>query len=188
MENKVTSTHYVEVTNRNSGTTGYTLSSGLHRDFNLNETKKIDIDELNELRVVPGGEYMLRNYLMIKDKSALEYLDLEPEPEYFYTEAEVKTLLLEGSLDQLDDCLNFAPQGVIDIVKKMAVELEIPDIRKREKIAEITGFSVDNAIRVNKALAEDEDKPKPVEEKTRKSEPVKVEEKKVRKYNIVTKD
>jgi hypothetical protein len=99
MENKITSTNFVEVTNRNNGTTGYTLSSGLHRDFNLNETKKIDIEELNELRVTPGGDYLLRNYLMIKDKSALEYLDIETEPEYFYTEAEIKKLLLEGEVD-----------------------------------------------------------------------------------------
>ena len=185
MENKITSTNLVEVTNRNNGTTGYTLSSGLHRDFNLNETKKIDIEELNELRVTPGGDYLLRNYLMIKDKSALEYLDIETEPEYFYTEAEIKKLLLEGEVDQLEDCLNFAPQGVIDLVKSLAVTLEIPDIRKRKLIKEKTGFSVDNAILVNKTL---EDKEEPTEEKTekvRKAEPVKVEEKKVRKYNIV---
>lgn len=186
MEEKITSKNYVEVTNRNNGTTGYTLSSGLHRDFNLNETKKIDIEELNELMVVPGGEYLLRNYLMIKDKSALEYLDIETEPEYFYTEAEIKKLLLEGNLDQLEDCLNFAPQGVIDLVKSLAVSLEIPDIRKRELIQNKTGFSVDNAIRVNKTLAEDAPSEEVAAEKTRKAEPIKTEEKKIRKYNIVT--
>jgi hypothetical protein len=99
MENITTKTTYVEVTNRNNGTTGYTLSSGLHRDFNIGETKKIDIEELNELLVVPGGEFLLKNYLVIKDQSALDYLDIKPEPEYFYTETEIKKLLLEGSLD-----------------------------------------------------------------------------------------
>ena len=186
MENITTKTTYVEVTNRNNGTTGYTLSSGLHRDFNIGETKKIDIEELNELLVVPGGEFLLKNYLVIKDQSALDYLDIKPEPEYFYTEAEIKKLLLDGSLDQLEDCLNFAPQGVIDLVKSLAVSLEIPDIRKREMIKDKTGFSVDNAIRVNTALAAEDEKKEEPAEKTRKSEPVKVEEKKIRKYNITT--
>lgn len=188
MENKITSTNFVEVTNRNNGTTGYTLSSGLHRDFNVNETKKIDIEELRELTTVPGGEYLLRNYFIIKDKTALDYLNLDPEPEYFYTEAEIKELLLNGSLDQLEDCLNFAPQGVIDLLKSLAVSLEIPDVRKRDLITKKTGFNVSNAIMVNKVLNED-DKDKDKEEKEtkkRKAAPVEAkEEKPVRKYNII---
>ena len=167
MENKVTSTNYVEVTNRNSGTTGYTLSSGLHRDFNLNETKKIDIEELNELRVVPGGEYLLRNYLMIHDKSALEYLDLAPEPEYFYTDAEVKKLLLEGSVDQLEDCLNFAPGGVIDLIKEIAVKLPLNDVAKRELITQKTNFNVAQAIEIAK-----EEEVEQVAAPTRKAAPI----------------
>jgi hypothetical protein len=53
-------------------------------------------------------------------------------------------------------------------------------------IKDKTGFSVDNAIRVNTALATEDEKKEEPAEKTRKSEPVKVEEKKVRKYNITT--
>lgn len=188
MENKITSTNFVEVTNRNNGTTGYTLSSGLHRDFNVRETKKIDIEELRELLTVPGGEYLLRNYFIIKDKTALDYLNLDPEPEYFYTEAEITELLNNGSIDQLEDCLNFAPQGVIDLVKTLAVSLEIPDVRKRDLITKKTGFNVSNAIMVNKVLAEeDEDKEKQKEViKQRKATPIETkEDKPVRKYNII---
>lgn len=176
----------VEVTNRNNGTTGYTLSNGLHRSFNLGETKKISLDELNELVVTPGGEYLLQNYLMIKDKSALDFLNMNPEPEYYYTETEVKRLLQEGSLEQLEDCLNFAPQGVIDLVKSIAVKIEISDVRKRDLITEKTGFNIGNAIYVNKVL-EDEQSNK-AEEKTteRKAAPIAIsEEKKPSKYNVV---
>lgn len=185
MEEKIYSANYVEVTNRNNGTTGYLLSSGIYRDFNVAETKKIDIEELRELKSVPGGEYMLQNYFVIKDKSALEYLDINPEPEYFYTEDEITRLLESGSLDQLEDCLNFAPQGVIDLVKSIAVKLEIPDTRKRKLIEDKTGFSVNNAIMINHALEEDEEKKEEVTAPTRKAAPVEVKDKPVRKYNIV---
>jgi hypothetical protein len=71
------------------------------------------------------------------------------------------------------------------LVKSLAVTLEIPDIRKRKLIKEKTGFSVDNAILVNKTLEDKEEVAEEKSEKVRKAEPVKVEEKKVRKYNIV---
>ena len=103
MENRTTETTYVEVTNRNNGITGYTLNSGMERIFNINETKKVPLEELQEVEAMPGGEYLLRNYLMIKDKTALDYLNVEPEPEYFYTENEIKELLLNGTLDQLEE-------------------------------------------------------------------------------------
>ena len=192
MENRTTETTYVEVTNRNNGITGYTLNSGMERIFNINETKKVPLEELQEVEAMPGGEYLLRNYLMIKDKTALDYLNVEPEPEYFYTENEIKELLLNGTLDQLEDCLNFAPQGVLDILKDKAVSLEIPDMRKRDLISKKLGFNIDNAIKIEKAFKEDSasnNKEATVPE--RKSTPVVVEDKPVRKvqskYNVVSK-
>ena len=192
MENRTTETTYVEVTNRNNGTTGYTLNSGMERIFNINETKKIPLEELQEVEAMPGGEYLLRNYLMIKDKTALDYLNVEPEPEYFYTENEIKELLLNGTLDQLEDCLNFAPQGVLDILKDKAVSLEIPDMRKRDLISKKLGFNIDNAIKIEKAFKEDSTlNNKETTTPERKSTPVVVEDKPVRKasskYNVVSK-
>ena len=192
MENRTTETTYVEVTNRNNGITGYTLNSGMERIFNINETKKVPLEELQEVEAMPGGEYLLRNYLMIKDKTALDYLNVEPEPEYFYTENEIKELLLNGSLDQLEDCLNFAPQGVLDILKDKAVSLEIPDMRKRDLISKKLGFNIDNAIKIEKAFKEDSTlNNKETTTPERKSTPVVVEDKPVRKasskYNVVSK-
>lgn len=155
----------VEVRNRNNGFTTYTIDGGITRTFNINEIKKIDLEELRELSMAPGGDYILKNYLIINDKTALDYLDLHPEPEYFYTETEIKDLLLNKDPDYLEDCLNFAPQGVIDLVKQMAVKLEVPDTRKRKLILDKTGFSVDNALNVNKILEEDDEKDKKATEK-----------------------
>lgn len=191
METRTTEMSYVTVTNRNNGTTGYTLQNGVRRQFQIGQSRKVDLEELRELAAIPGGEYILQNYLIINDKTALDYLNIAPEPEYFYTEKEIKELLLNGTLDQFEDCLNFAPQGVIDLVKSMAIDLKLPDIRKRELIFQKTGFNVTNALNVNAILdAEDEkkeDKPK-VE---RKAKPITETTEPVRKavppkYNVVS--
>ena len=97
----------VNVTNRNNGFTGYTIpDTGITRSFNIDETKKIDIEGLKQLQYVPGGEYLLKHFLVINDKSALEVLNMEDvEPEYFYTRKEVEELLKNGSIEQLEDAL-----------------------------------------------------------------------------------
>ena len=148
----------VTVRNRNVGGTGYALDNNFKRHFEPNETKQIPLKELQELQYAPGGEYILEHCLMVDDKSALEALNMEVEPEYFYKEEDIKNLLLNGTLDQLEDTLNFAPDGVVDILKKMAVDLEVPDVRKRDMISKKTGFDINSAINVNKVLEEDDTK------------------------------
>ena len=74
------------------------------------------------------------------------------EPEYDYTPTDIKNLLLNGSLDELLDCLDFAPEGVIEIVKDLAVELPLNDVAKREAILNKTGFNVTNAIEIKKEV------------------------------------
>lgn len=177
----------VEVRNRNVGTTGYTIpDTGVRRTFTVGEVKHIDLEELKTLQYVPGGEYLLKNCLMIKDSDALAALDMEVEPEYFYTEEEIKKILLSGSIEQLEDTLNFAPDGVIELIKSLAVKLEIPDTRKRELITQKTDFNIDNAIHVNKVMNTDDTK-KEEETVQRKSTPITTQEKE-RKVKITIKE
>lgn len=145
----------IPVKNRNAGSTGYVFDNGFHRKFEHNETKRVPLSELQQLSFIPGGEYILKNCLVIDSKPALDFLNIEVEPEYYYFEEDIRELLLNGTLDQLEDTLNFAPAGVIEIVKQMAVSEKIPDVRKREMITEKTGFNVDNAININKMLADE---------------------------------
>ena len=76
-------------------------------------------------------------------------------------EKEVKNLLEHGTLDALLDCLDFAPIGVLDLVKKIAVEIELNDIRKRNAIHNKLGFNIDVAIANNQAADEEEVVEKP---------------------------
>ena len=184
----------VQVKNRNVGSTGYTFENGFHRRFEHNEVKTIPLEELKQLSYIPGGEYILKNCLVINDKAALDVLNLNVEPEYFYSEEDVKKILLEGSIEQLEDTLNFAPNGVKEMVKKFAVDLEIPDVRKRDLITKKTGFNINNAINVNHIMAEGLDEAPVEEAPKRKAAPITASAEPVRKaatpapkYNVVKK-
>ena len=190
MENEM-----VIVTNRNNGYTGYQIpDTGVSRNFAPGESKRISKEELMQLSYIEGGEYLLNNYLIVNNDKTLEELNISVQPEYYYTEEEIKELLTTGSLDQLEDTLNFAPDGVIEIIKDMAVKTELPDTRKRKMISENTGFNIDNAIRVNEVMAEDQIKDEHSEPIERKASPINVEsdtpQRKaapIKKYKVVTK-
>lgn len=190
MENEM-----VIVTNRNNGYTGYQIpDTGVRRNFAPGESKRISKEELMQLSYIEGGEYLLKNYLIVNNDKTLEELNISVQPEYYYTEEEIKELLTTGSLDQLEDTLNFAPDGVIEIIKDMAVKTELPDTRKRKMISEKTGFNIDNAIRVNEVMAEDQIKDEHSEPIERKASPINVEsdtpQRKaapIKKYKVVTK-
>lgn len=148
----------VSVVNRNFGATSYVLPDrGITRTFEYGETKKVPLEELRQVSYIPGGEYILKNCLIVNDTDALTALNMEVEPEYFYTIDEIKEKLPKWSLDELEDTLNFAPAGVIDLIKKVAVETKLPDTDKRELITKKTGFNIDSAIMINKIMDEPEE-------------------------------
>lgn len=145
----------INVRNRNNGTTGYTLADGAKetRLWAENEIKKITFAELKRVSYLPGGAELLRDYLVIEDPAAIEALnvgiDIQEQPEYLYTENEIRDLLFNGSLDELKDFLDFSPDGGIEIAKQIAVNEELPDMRKRRIISEATGFNINTAIEIN---------------------------------------
>lgn len=146
----------IKITNRNNGTTGYSIPdlNNLHRKFQPGETKDITMDELRKLSWAPGGMYLLKNCFIIRDNEALKELLTDVEPEYYYTEKEILELLKNGSMDSFLDCLDFAPAGVIQLIKDLAVKTELNDVAKREAILTKTGFNVTKAIEINKESAE----------------------------------
>ena len=99
---------------------------------------------------------MLAGFLQIMEPEAIAKVGLNPEPEYHMSEADIAKLMLSGSLDEFLDCLDFAPPGVIDLVKKMSVTLPLSDISKRKALKDKTGFDCDAALRHKQEDAEDE--------------------------------
>ena len=163
----------VRVTNRSRGTVGYTIPDmgNLQRFFAHGETKVVPMEEIRKLDWTPGGAVLLRDYLKIEDAEAVEEILHDVEPEYNYTEKEIKEIVLNGSMDQLMDTLDFAPEGVIDLIKDLAIKLEIPDVRKRNAISERTKCDISKAIEINQ-LSKNQDEEPDTRVKQRRVQPV----------------
>ena len=149
----------VKIINRaGNGVVSYTIPDmgNLQRVFQDGEEKVITFEEVRKLSYVPGGMVLLNDYLVIEDRQVLEELNMNPEQEYFYTKEDIERLMKEGSLEEFLDCLDFAPEGVLEAIKTLSVELPLNDVAKRKAILEKMNFNVDNAVR-NKQLIEQED-------------------------------
>jgi hypothetical protein len=66
-------------------------------------------------------------------------------------------LLKAGTQDEFLDCLDYAPVGVIDLIKKFAVSLPLTDYDKRQALKAKTGFDVDEAIKNQNAEKTEEE-------------------------------
>ena len=165
-------TSIIKITNRSTGIVGYSVPDlNIQRSFTPGETKEVTVEEVQRLSFTKGGKKLLEKYFILHNEDVVEEILGEVEPEYFYTEAEVKELLLRGSLEQLDDCLTFGNEGVFDMIKKLAVDLEINDINKRDLILKKLGYNVTNAINVSKMDSEEKSEENETASK-RKSSPI----------------
>lgn len=141
----------IKVTNRDKGFVGYKVPelNNLKRNYSPGETKEVTMAELRALCYTQGGKRILKQYLIIHNEEAIAELLSKVEPEYFYTKEDIKTLLAHGTLDQLKDALDFAPEGVVSLIKEIAVETKLNDVSKREAIKEATNFDVTASIAAN---------------------------------------
>lgn len=138
------------VTNRSASVVFYSVPEiGVKsRMFQPNETKKISYEELEGLNYQPGGPALIRDYLQIKNAAVRDEFVGKVEPEYNMTPEQIKELILHGSQDEWLDCLDFAPEGVIDLLKELSVELPLTDTRKMQAFQEKRGIDLANAIKI----------------------------------------
>ena len=136
------------VKNRSAGLVGYNIpEEKIRREFAPGETKKISWYELDKLSYQPGGTRILEEFLQVYNEEAIQELNLRTEPEYFMGEADVIKLIREGSLDEWLDALDFAPTGVLDLIKQMSVTMPLNDYNKRIALKQKLGFDIDAAIK-----------------------------------------
>ena len=135
------------VKNRSSSVVVYRIpESNLRREFAPGETKRVPFGELEKLTYQEGGRELLENFLQIIEDEVTSNLNVKREIEYNMSEQQIAALLQTGSLDAFLDALDFAPIGVIDLIKTMAVQLPLTDMAKRKALKEKTGFDVDKAL------------------------------------------
>lgn len=143
----------VRIKNRSASQIIYTIPElGIRREFSPGETKIIAFDELEKLNWQAGGRELMMSFLQVTENKAIEDLNIPTEVEYHMSEEQIIDLLLNGDLDAYLDCLEFAPVGVIDLIKLYAVELPLTDTRKIEALKEKTGF--DAAVAYKNKMAD----------------------------------
>lgn len=184
----MTDSIFYNVKNRSAGVAVYKIPElGIRRSFAPGEVKKISAEELEKLTYRPGGMAILANFLQIQSVEGLKAIGLNPEPEYHMSEQDIIKLMTTGSLDEFLDCLDFAPPGVIDLIKKLSVSLPLSDINKRSALKEKTGFDCDAALKHAMEDKEDEDnsilKNTTGERRVKKEEPS--ERRATPRYNVV---
>lgn len=136
-----------KVKNRSAGYIIYTIPEDhIRREFAPGETKAISFTELEKLSYQPGGQVMMDNFLQVQGVEAQQELNIHAEQEYNYSEQDILRIMESGSLDEFLDMLDFAPMGVMDLIKTFAVSLPLNDIPKRRALKEKTGFDVNAAL------------------------------------------
>ena len=185
------STVRYNVKNRSAGVATYKIPEmGIRRSFSPGEIKQISAEELEKLTYRPGGMALLANFLQIMEPEAIAKVGLNPQPEYHMSEQDIAKLMISGSLDEFLDCLDFAPPGVIDIIKKLSVSLPLSDFQKKKALKEKTGFDCDAALKHLMEEKEDEGQDTILktsgERRVKKEEEVPAGRRTAPKYNVVS--
>lgn len=137
------------VTNRSASRVFYSVPElGIKsRQYEPGETKRIKYEELEGLSFIPGGMELIRDYLLIQDEEIRNDFMGEVEPEYNMTEQQVRDLITSGSMDEWLDALDFAPEGVIDLIKNLSVAIPLSDTNKMKVFLEKKGVNLERMIR-----------------------------------------
>ena len=147
------------VKNRGASTVVYKIADqGIRREFKPGQIMSISSEELEELTFQPGGTLILSQFLQIMDLDGIQAARIKTEPEYHMSEQDVAKLITTGSLDAFLDALDFAPIGVIDLLKKISISIPMVDIQKRKALKEKTGFDVEAALKHNEEDKEEDQK------------------------------
>ena len=150
---------FVTVENRSAGTVVYNIPDRqIRRELAPRQTIRVPKEEIEALAYTAGGMNLIRNHLLVRDEQMLDDLNVHREPEYYWNADKVAALIKTGTMDEFLDALDFAPEGVIDMIKDLSVQLPLNDYSKRNALKQKTGFDVDAAImhdRENKAPDDD---------------------------------
>jgi len=84
--------------------------------------------------------------------------------------------MTQGTLEQFLDCLDFAPESILENIKDIAVKLPLNDMAKREAIKNKLGFDVTKAIEIKNTKydgGEEDNSSNSPERVTRRATPLK---------------
>lgn len=180
----------IAVVKRAKGSVGYkidTLRVSRSWKHDAKDPIYIPVAELIELTTIPGGRKLLEEYLIIQDEEArLEVLGIETSPEYLYTEKEVNYLLHKASNEQLLDCLDYAPIGVLDLIKMLAIQAKPDTTVKIDAINAKFNINLEELIKLNAELRPASEEGHIEAQTERRSAPIVLDEQEpIKRYKII---
>lgn len=146
---RVDDNEYVVIENMCAHSVVYISYDHQRRAFAPGQPMTVPAKELRQLYFSRGGRVLLQNYLRVKNRSLAKELGVSDdswENEYQWEISDIDKLLTSGSLDELLDALDFAPEGIIEGIVDRAVALKIADNNKREAIYKATGRNISKMI------------------------------------------
>lgn len=150
----------MKVINRSDGNVTYYLEEmRTRRVFTPNEAKEIEPAEMEALFQMDGGAELIKQYLLVDDKAWVES-HWQPEEEYFWQYADIERCLKEDSLELFSETLDYAPQGVLDLLKTISWRLPLTDLNKINEIRNKLGFDVQAAVQIMESQVRREAAPK----------------------------
>lgn len=124
------------------------------------QERKIPASELRALNYTVGGSILLKNYLCVKSNDMRTEFNIPSDQiEYDWTRQDIQHVLLDTSspIEQLEDALDFAPQGIREMIVDYAVEWRIPDSNRRKVISKMMNVNIDEMIKFAELTEEDND-------------------------------
>lgn len=141
----------------------YSVTDGPRRELAPNQSIVVTAGELRQLNSEYGGSMLLRDYIQVQnDELANEFgFNVEETPEYQWSREDVDRALTEEPIEVLEDALDFAPRGIVDLIINRSVAIELPDNRKREVIFEKTGKDITKMIELSRVIDSPSNQKKP---------------------------
>lgn len=122
------------------------------------QERKIPAGELRALHYTTGGYNLLHNYLCVENTDLKAEFEIPKDQiEYDWKLNDIKYLLLNNNslIESLQDALDFAPEGIREMIIDYAVIWKIPDSNKRKVISQMTGIDIDKQIEFSELVDDD---------------------------------
>ena len=126
------------------------------------QEKRVPAGELRALNYSVGGEVLLHNYLCVKSNDLrVEFNIPADQVEYDWTIDDIHKVLedLSVPIEALEDALDFAPEGIREMIVDCAVKWKIPDSNRRKVISKMTGVNIDKKIEFLEQVEEGTEQP-----------------------------
>ena len=150
----------IKVYNRSTGIVVYELPElNVRRTFGIGEVKDIDEKELEMLSQQQGGLRILYHLLLVDDREWVSR-HFEAPIEYWWMPDKIKKSMIEDDAELFAETFDYAPNGVLEYIKKFAYEMPLTDLNKVQIIKDKTGFDVLTAISLMRDTKEVPEAPK----------------------------